>query len=103
MDIDLEKLSREDLEQLKKDVDKALKSVDARRKAEAKRAADHAAREFGFSLEELYGANAPKASKGVPKYANPADASQTWTGRGRKPKWLNEALAAGKSLDDMKI
>jgi len=27
----------------------------------------------------------------------------TWTGRGIKPKWLSEALAAGKSLDDFRI
>ncbi len=26
---------------------------------------------------------------------------QTWSGRGRKPKWVIEALAAGKTLEDM--
>ena len=48
-----------------------------------------------------------KLSKGranvAAKYANPADASQTWTGRGRKPKWVVELLASGKSLDDAAI
>ncbi|WP_076447503.1 H-NS histone family protein [Roseivivax lentus] len=103
MNTNLDKLSKEDLEQLKKDVDKALKSVDARRKAEAKRAADQAAKEYGFSLDDLFGSTAAKGTKGLPKYANPADPTQTWTGRGRKPGWVNDALKAGKSLDDLAL
>jgi len=35
------------------------------------------------------------------KYRNPDDPSQTWSGRGRKPNWLNEALAKGKRLEDL--
>ena len=101
--MDLEKMSKEELEQLKKDVDKALKTVDARQKAEAKRAAEQAAREYGFSLDELVAGQTGKGNKGVAKYANPADPTQTWTGRGRKPNWVNDALAAGKSLDDLAI
>lgn len=38
--------------------------------------------------------------KGVMKYRNPEDPRQTWTGRGKRPKWLNDALASGKNLDD---
>ena len=102
MNIDLESLSREDLQTLIKDAQKALKSVDARRKAEAKRAAEKAAKEFGYSLEEVLGAGT-KGSKGVPKYANPEDPSQTWTGRGRKPNWVVSALKSGKTLEDMAI
>lgn len=26
----------------------------------------------------------------------------TWSGRGRRPAWLNAALAAGKTLDDLR-
>ncbi|MBW4981840.1 H-NS histone family protein [Mameliella sp. CS4] len=102
MDIDLEKLSHDELQQLISDAQKALKSVDARRRAEAKRAAEKAAKEFGFSLDEVLDAG-PKGSKGAPKYANPADPSQTWTGRGRKPNWVIAALEEGKSLDDLAL
>jgi DNA-binding protein H-NS len=38
-----------------------------------------------------------------PRYRNPADSDQTWTGRGRQPRWIAEALASGRSLDDFKI
>lgn len=102
MNIDFDNLSREELSQLIANAQKALKTVDARRKAEAKRAAELAAKEYGFSLDEVMEAGA-KGSKGAPKYANPSDPSQTWTGRGRKPNWVIEALDSGKSLDDLAL
>ncbi len=50
-------------------------------------------------------ARAAKAGK-APKSARAAvyrDAEgHTWSGRGRRPAWLNAALAAGKSLDDLR-
>lgn len=98
----LENMSREELQKLISDAQKALKTVDARRMAEAKRAAELAAKEYGFSLEDVVQAGG-KSTKGSPKYANPMDPSQTWTGRGRKPNWLVEALDQGKSLDDMAL
>lgn len=30
-------------------------------------------------------------------------AGNSWVGRGKRPRWLTEALAAGKSLDDFKV
>lgn len=102
MTMDLETLSREELQKLIADAQKALKTVDARRMAEAKRAVELAAKEYGFSLEDVVMAGG-KSSKGAPKYANPADPSQTWTGRGRKPNWLIDAMKAGTSLDDMAL
>jgi DNA-binding protein H-NS len=37
----------------------------------------------------------------LPKYRD--EAGHTWAGRGLKPKWLAEAIAAGKSIDDFVI
>lgn len=102
MSITLDAMSSDELKQLISDAQKALKTVNTRRKAEAKRAAEKAAKEFGFSLEDVLDAPA-KGSKGAPKYANPANPSQTWTGRGRKPNWVIDALNSGKSLDDLAI
>ena len=39
----------------------------------------------------------------APKYRNPDNASETWSGRGRKPKWVEEQLAAGKSQEALLI
>lgn len=48
-----------------------------------------------MSLAELTAVK-PRAGTGnrekaEPKYRNPNDPSQTWSGRGRTPKWLLEA------------
>ncbi len=38
-----------------------------------------------------------------PKYKNPAKPSETWAGRGKKPRWLSAQLKSGKKLDDFRI
>ena len=60
----------------------------------------------GFDIGELFGKSGKPAKEKktvAPKYRNPADASQTWTGRGRKPKWIVEALASGGQIEDFLI
>jgi DNA-binding protein H-NS len=52
--------------------------------------------------------NLKKSSKGKgqkvePQYHNPADKGQTWSGRGRQPKWIAEGIAGGKQLADFRI
>ena len=37
------------------------------------------------------------------KYRNPDNPSETWAGRGRKPKWVEDKLAHGSTLDDLLI
>lgn len=102
MSLDLNAMSKDELLALRGEVDKALKSLDNRRKAEALKAAQDAAKEFGFTLSELTAAGKP-AAKVAAKYANPADASQTWTGRGRQPVWFREAVENGTAPEDMTI
>jgi DNA-binding protein H-NS len=38
-----------------------------------------------------------------PKYRNPAEPSETWSGRGKQPRWLTAQLRSGKPLDDFRI
>ena len=64
------------------------------------------AKSKGFEFDELFGngSKSAKEKKTVPpKYRNPADSLQTWTGRGRMPGWLQDALAAGGNKDDFLI
>lgn len=103
MSLDLNSMSREELTALKGEVEKALKSLDTRRKAEALKAAQDAAREFGFSLADLTESGKPSGRKAAPKYANPSDPAQTWSGRGRQPVWFREAIAAGAKPEDFAI
>jgi DNA-binding protein H-NS len=41
--------------------------------------------------------------KVAPKYRNPENPSETWAGRGLKPRWLAAAIKSGKKLDDFSI
>jgi DNA-binding protein H-NS len=38
-----------------------------------------------------------------PKYRNPEQAAETWSGRGKQPRWLVEQLKKGRLLDDFRI
>jgi DNA-binding protein H-NS len=38
-----------------------------------------------------------------PKYQNPENHAETWSGRGRRPRWLRDQIRAGKGLDDFAI
>jgi DNA-binding protein H-NS len=38
-----------------------------------------------------------------PKFKNPMRPSETWTGRGKQPRWLTAQLRSGKKLDDFRI
>lgn len=44
-----------------------------------------------------------KYPKVLPKYRNPSDPTERWSGRGKKPRWLVAALQAGRKLEDFKI
>ncbi len=39
--------------------------------------------------------------EGSPRYRNPWNASQTWSGRGRQPSWVLDARAVGLTLEDL--
>ncbi|TDK42276.1 H-NS family nucleoid-associated regulatory protein [Antarcticimicrobium luteum] len=107
MALDLTSMTRKELLQLQKDVEKALKDAEQRERREALKAAEKAAAEFGFSLSELStdaaARGATKKPKTPPKYRNPDNHEQTWSGRGRKPQWVHDALSRGADITDMEI
>jgi DNA-binding protein H-NS len=61
----------------------------------------------GFTFDDVFGARAPKSKRSgttvAAKYRNPDDAEQTWSGRGKRPLWFNEALKAGKKESDLLV
>jgi len=108
MNKDLSSMTRSELERLKGQVEKAMVDVAEKDKKVALAAAEKAAAEHGFSLAEITGTamrkgkTGPKSSAPA-KYRNPADTSQTWTGKGRQPAWFKDALSNGTSPEAMEI
>ena len=97
-------MSEKQLKKLMADITAELKGRDAQKLNDARKAAEEAANKHGFSLKDLV-AGKPKAKKlaAAPKYRNPADPAQTWTGRGRQPVWYKDAVAAGTDPKKLEI
>ena len=104
--MDINSMDLKQLKELKKDIEKAISSFEARRLANARRELEAKAAELGVSLSEVLGTKPAKGTKAVaaPKYRNPKNPSETWSGRGRKPRWLTVALTSvGAKLEDFLI
>jgi DNA-binding protein H-NS len=61
----------------------------------------------GYSVDDVFGGRGTRKGKRTgtvaPKYRNPADPATTWSGRGKRPRWFNDALKAGKKEKDLLI
>jgi DNA-binding protein H-NS len=114
---DVEKLSYDELIALKGKVEKALEAKKSEHVGHV-RAQIHAQLEkAGLSMADVLGHEVKpsassvkvkqrgpvKGSKVAPKFRNPKNAEQTWSGRGLKPRWLQEALDRGQKLESFKI
>lgn len=106
--LNLAVMSRPELAKLKARIDKeiAARSMQARRELEA------LARSAGLPVEELLRAAAGvkparqssrPAAPVPPKYRNPNNLQQTWTGRGRQPGWVAAHLSTGRALEALLI
>ena len=101
---DLDSMSLDEPKKLYKDVKRAIDGYKDRQRKAALAAAEAAARKNRYSLAELTGLS-PKKTNTVspPKYRHPKNLEQTWTGRGRQPDWMKDALENGQSKDDFLI
>lgn len=109
MQKELKNMTEKQLLKLKSDVEKRLAFLETNKLDEARKAAEKIAKSFGVDLADILATPAKKrktiakGKKVAPKYQNPADNTQKWTGRGRQPLWVKAALEDGKTLDDLKI
>ncbi len=99
---DLEKMTKDELEALIKDAQKALKTVDARQRKAALDAAKAAAAEHGFDLGDLTEGKLPKTKSPV-KFRDPDNAANEWSGRGRQPQWYKDKIDAGVAPEDLSV
>ncbi len=105
--VDLSDYNLSELKGLQVEIEKEIKNRQQQEVTKAREQILAIAQGLGVSVEELLANNGGK-SKGTGKkveaqYRNPADNAQTWTGRGRQPRWIADGLAGGKTLDDFRI
>jgi len=103
--MNVEHLSSEELRELQKKIEQQLKVRQRTEREEAIEQIYNIAHGLGMTLGDLIGKGGikPTKSKVAAQYRNPSNASQEWTGRGRQPKWVKEALDSGKTLDTLRI
>mgnify|MGYP006211196503 CR=1 FL=1 len=66
--------------------------------------ADAIAKEMGYSLADLIGAEVKAArAPAVAKYRHPENAALTWSSRGRKPQWFADHINSGKEPSDLSV
>ncbi|MFD1296722.1 H-NS family nucleoid-associated regulatory protein [Lysobacter gummosus] len=116
MKIDVEKLSLSELNSLLNAAERRKQLISSRRPiASVRRTVIALAAQHGYTIDELYGdrpvaeiagkRRAPrrKASKVAAKYRDPDNKRNTWSGRGRMPRWLAQKTKHGRSVADFLI
>jgi DNA-binding protein H-NS len=107
MSIDLKKLTNAQLNDLMNKAAKRKEELAVETLQKVRDRINKILNDEGLTLDQVFGGRRGRAKavkfKVKPKYRNPADPSQVWTGRGLKPRWFAAALAAGKKEKDLLI
>jgi DNA-binding protein H-NS len=88
-----------------KDIETELKHREVTDKKKALERMRDIAAEYGLTLSEVINKDGrlDTNQSHKAKYINPENPTQTWSGRGHQPKWVKEALAKGKTLEQLSI
>jgi DNA-binding protein H-NS len=95
-------LSVKELRELRSNIDTAIAERKQTERAELKRKMSEMAAAAGLSLAEVLGTGRKRGPIGA-KYRNPDNHSETWSGRGRQPRWLVAKLKKGAKREDFLI
>lgn len=121
MSIDINTLSPKELDSLINQAKKRKTTLNKRKPiAAVRKKLSQQAKNEGYTIAELFGtggaARAPRApgktaakktrkplGKVAPKYRNPSNPAETWSGRGKQPRWLAAYTGSGRSVDEFLI
>ena len=96
----LQKMSYAELAELRAQVDRMMVDKQGAERVALRQKMADIAKQHGLSIDEVLG----KARKGkgsvAPKYRDPKNLENTWTGRGRMPLWLVAATKGNKAKKD---
>ena len=105
---DISDLSVEDLKRLQAEAEALIASKKDQAIEDAYNQIIAIAENVGYSVEELLELGEQKRKKTTrkavePRYRNKNNAEETWTGRGKQPRWLVAQLEKGAKLEDFLI
>jgi DNA-binding protein H-NS len=96
---DVDKMSYAELLAMEKQIEKLKIEKQNAERLELRQKLIDEAKKNGFDIHELFskrGARGPRG-KVAPKYRDPSNRANTWTGRGRMPRWMAAATKGGKA------
>ena len=111
MAIDISKLTQEQLAALATRVQARIAELQIEKVAKMRDKVMAMITSEGIDYAELMGHSVTKRKKATakvkakvkPKYRNPANKDETWSGRGRQPRWFAAAIKAGKKESSLLI
>jgi DNA-binding protein H-NS len=103
MDFDELWLLHEQLTQILSEKISAEKLELEKRLAQLNRAAPSTDAKGSYSEKHTDRPLRRKYPKVLPKYCNPSAPEETWSGRGKQPRWLVAALQSGHQLEEFRI
>ena len=108
MSINIENLSVEELKNLQVEADKLIEEKTEQAIIDAYEQVLAIADNVGYSVSELLEMGAKRNKKATrkpvePRYRSKTNDADTWTGRGKQPRWLVTEIEAGAKLEDFLI
>jgi DNA-binding protein H-NS len=96
----LEKMSYAELSQLRSQIDRLMVEKQSSERSALRQKMADLARDHGLSLDEVLGKGRKGKGSVAPKYRDPKNPENTWTGRGRMPLWMVAATKGNKAKKD---
>lgn len=101
--IDLDSLDVDELRNIAQNAEQLIAQKQHQRLYDAYMQFEKIAEDSNSTIEEILKAGEKLEKKRSIKYRNTDNSDETWTGRGRKPTWLVDALASGRDLEDFAV
>jgi DNA-binding protein H-NS len=96
----LEKMSFAELTELRNQVDRMMVGKQNSERAALRQKMADMAKEHGFDIRELVDGRRKSKGQVAVKYRDPKNPENTWTGRGRMPRWMAAATKGNKAKKD---
>jgi len=103
MSVQLEGLSPKQLQDLIAKAQQQMSNIALEHAQQTREKLIGASKEAGYDLFELFGIGKGKrktaGKTAAVKFRNPSNPTQTWAGRGKRPRWLVEFISQGGTLE----
>jgi len=95
--LNLDKMSYAELSELRSSVERMMLEKQSSERSALRQKMAEMAEKAGMSLDALLGKGRKGKGSVAPKYRDPKNPENTWTGRGRMPLWMVAATKGSKA------